>query len=171
MTKPVTPCIGICSTSIGDPVCRGCKRFNHEVFHWNGYTSSEKTNVLTRLEDLLEKVLNRHITVTDEVALDAFLANRLTRPPALKGKAAKTFLVLRILKDQQPPQRQREQLKASGIVPNKADDVTDLEALFKQIEQEYYTLSLAYYDANFLRAYRTGARSLQAEKRTQEQTG
>jgi predicted Fe-S protein YdhL (DUF1289 family) len=26
-----TPCIGVCSTGIGDSVCRGCKRFAHEV--------------------------------------------------------------------------------------------------------------------------------------------
>ena len=24
-----TPCIGVCSTGIGDTVCRGCKRFSH----------------------------------------------------------------------------------------------------------------------------------------------
>ncbi|MEC7008614.1 MAG: DUF1289 domain-containing protein, partial [Pseudomonadota bacterium] len=35
--KPIkTPCIGVCSTGIGDSVCRGCKRFSHEVIHWNG---------------------------------------------------------------------------------------------------------------------------------------
>lgn len=32
-----TPCVGLCSTVYGDLVCRGCKRFHHEVIHWNGY--------------------------------------------------------------------------------------------------------------------------------------
>ncbi|MCF8976542.1 DUF1289 domain-containing protein, partial [Pseudomonas edaphica] len=26
-----TPCVGLCSTVYGDLVCRGCKRFHHEV--------------------------------------------------------------------------------------------------------------------------------------------
>lgn len=31
-----TPCIGICSTtSLGDRVCRGCKRYAAEVIDWN----------------------------------------------------------------------------------------------------------------------------------------
>jgi predicted Fe-S protein YdhL (DUF1289 family) len=42
--KPVrTPCIGVCSTtSLGDRICRGCKRFSHEVIHWNAFTEPQK---------------------------------------------------------------------------------------------------------------------------------
>jgi hypothetical protein len=29
-----TPCVGLCSTVYGDLVCRGCKRFHHEVINW-----------------------------------------------------------------------------------------------------------------------------------------
>ncbi|MCA4075779.1 DUF1289 domain-containing protein, partial [Pseudomonas kurunegalensis] len=29
-----TPCVGLCSTVYGDTVCRGCKRFHHEVINW-----------------------------------------------------------------------------------------------------------------------------------------
>lgn len=36
-----TPCIGLCSTVYGDLVCRGCKRFHHEVIQWNGYGEEE----------------------------------------------------------------------------------------------------------------------------------
>ncbi|MEM9624509.1 MAG: DUF1289 domain-containing protein, partial [Pseudomonadota bacterium] len=32
-----TPCVGICSTTYGDLVCRGCKRFAHEIVQWNAY--------------------------------------------------------------------------------------------------------------------------------------
>ena len=34
-TKASTPCLGICSTTYGDDVCKGCKRFVHEVISWN----------------------------------------------------------------------------------------------------------------------------------------
>ena len=26
-----TPCIGVCSTTYGDDICRGCRRFRHEI--------------------------------------------------------------------------------------------------------------------------------------------
>ena len=38
MASIKTPCLGICSTtSVGDVVCRGCKRYAFEVIDWNGY--------------------------------------------------------------------------------------------------------------------------------------
>ena len=80
MSAPRTPCIGICSTSVGDPVCRGCKRFNHEVFQWNGYTPSEKANVIQRLENLLDPIIHRYLTITHEKALDKQLSLAGTRP-------------------------------------------------------------------------------------------
>ena len=50
--KVKTPCVGVCSTVFGDEVCRGCKRFQHEVIEWNGYTDFEKEIVWNRLESL-----------------------------------------------------------------------------------------------------------------------
>ena len=41
LTPIRTPRIGVCSTGIGDAVCRGCKRFAHEVIDWNGYSRSK----------------------------------------------------------------------------------------------------------------------------------
>ena len=43
--KVKTPCVGVCSTVFGDQVCRGCKRFQHEVIEWNGYSDFEKETV------------------------------------------------------------------------------------------------------------------------------
>jgi hypothetical protein len=31
---PSSPCIGYCSTSLGDTVCQGCGRTAREVDHW-----------------------------------------------------------------------------------------------------------------------------------------
>ena len=45
-----TPCVGLCSTVYGDLVCRGCKRYHHEVIQWNGYNAEEKQAVWLRLE-------------------------------------------------------------------------------------------------------------------------
>lgn len=64
-TSIKTPCIGICSTVVGDTVCRGCKRFSHEVIHWNGYKTAEKQNVLDRLNLFLSQVVRAKISIVD----------------------------------------------------------------------------------------------------------
>ncbi len=64
-----TPCIGVCSTGIGDSVCRGCKRFSHEVIHWNGYSEAEKQIVDDRLADFLSLCMRNRFVVTDEALL------------------------------------------------------------------------------------------------------
>ncbi|MCZ6890305.1 MAG: DUF1289 domain-containing protein, partial [Gammaproteobacteria bacterium] len=40
-----TPCIGICSTTYGDLVCRGCKRYAHEIVDWNRYTEDQRSRI------------------------------------------------------------------------------------------------------------------------------
>ena len=54
-----TPCVGLCSTVYGDLVCRGCKRYHHEVIQWNGYNAEEKQAVWLRLEQLLVQPATR----------------------------------------------------------------------------------------------------------------
>ncbi|MEJ2416782.1 MAG: DUF1289 domain-containing protein, partial [Exilibacterium sp.] len=64
MFKPVrTPCVGVCSTGIGDEVCRGCKRFAHEVIDWNAYTHSQRVLVAQRLESFLVQVVQSKVEV------------------------------------------------------------------------------------------------------------
>lgn len=53
----LTPCAGRCSTVFGDSVCRGCRRFNHEVIHWNRYSDSEKAVIWQRLDIQLDQIL------------------------------------------------------------------------------------------------------------------
>ena len=70
MTKSLkTPCIGVCSTVFGDDVCRGCKRFQHEVIQWNSYSDPEKEFVLTRLETLKTQIMESKVLILDEQVL------------------------------------------------------------------------------------------------------
>ncbi|MFT6388941.1 MAG: putative Fe-S protein YdhL (DUF1289 family) [Cellvibrionaceae bacterium] len=64
-----TPCIGVCSTSISDVVCRGCKRFAHEVIDWNGYSQEQRQLVVDRLDDFLQKIVGNIIDIFDEKKL------------------------------------------------------------------------------------------------------
>jgi predicted Fe-S protein YdhL (DUF1289 family) len=46
---PDAPCIAICSTAQGDPVCKGCGRTEDEVQHWPQLTPAEKRAVWRRI--------------------------------------------------------------------------------------------------------------------------
>ncbi|SDH02893.1 hypothetical protein SAMN05216588_102176 [Pseudomonas flavescens] len=74
-----TPCVGLCSTVFGDSVCRGCKRFHHEVINWNGYSDEEKQAVWLRLEMLLVQVMTAKLEVFDEALLLKQLEQRKIR--------------------------------------------------------------------------------------------
>ena len=66
LDRPVkTPCIGVCSTGIGDAVCRGCKRFSHEVIDWNGYSDEQKRVIDRRLAGFLSQCVSNKLQVTD----------------------------------------------------------------------------------------------------------
>jgi predicted Fe-S protein YdhL (DUF1289 family) len=48
-TTPDTPCIAICSTSQGDPLCKGCGRTFEEVQHWTEMGPGAKRQVWRRI--------------------------------------------------------------------------------------------------------------------------
>ena len=48
-TTPDTPCIAICSTSQGDPLCKGCGRTFEEVQYWTEMSPGEKRQVWRRI--------------------------------------------------------------------------------------------------------------------------
>ena len=65
MKNVKTPCIGICSTtSLGDRVCRGCKRYAIEVIDWNSYDDRAKSAVLARIEKLNHQILQARFSIT-----------------------------------------------------------------------------------------------------------
>lgn len=70
MKKIRTPCIGICSTtSVGDPICRGCKRYAFEVINWNAYSDEEKLAVLGRVEKLNVQIIENRLELVSEELL------------------------------------------------------------------------------------------------------
>jgi predicted Fe-S protein YdhL (DUF1289 family) len=98
-----TPCIGICSTTYGDLVCRGCKRFAHEIVEWNGYSDSQQVAVWSRLETLRQGSFALFVEVVDAPALRTAARGAgclfslvlsppppFTLPPPARGAARKT---------------------------------------------------------------------------------
>tara|TARA_B100001059_G_scaffold121491_1_gene121549 strand:- start:1005 stop:1451 length:447 start_codon:yes stop_codon:yes gene_type:complete len=68
-----TPCLGICSTTFGDEVCKGCKRFSHEIVSWTKYSLEEREIINDRLEKFKIKILQHRFKVYDS----KLLASRL----------------------------------------------------------------------------------------------
>jgi len=58
-----TLCVGTCSTTLGDDVCKGCKRFCHEIVQWNGMTGEEKSAIITRCDNLMLQIARRFFVV------------------------------------------------------------------------------------------------------------
>ena len=143
-----TPCIGICSTVFGDTVCRGCRRFSHEVVDWNGYQEEHKQIVWKRLDILLCQVVDNYFTVRD--------ANQLAQ--------AMDFQNIRYQRQFSPQGWIPELLKAAGsqtvpyadfgLQPLSTTDGLTARQLYDQISAECHALAQAHYDRSYARPVR-----------------
>ncbi|NJN52440.1 MAG: DUF1289 domain-containing protein [Gammaproteobacteria bacterium] len=70
-----TPCVGICSTTYGDLVCRGCKRFAHEIIDWNTYSDDQHARVWQRLNALRDACVDQYVVVVDAQRFDVVIAS------------------------------------------------------------------------------------------------
>ena len=143
MNKSVkTPCIGICSTVFGDEVCRGCKRFQHEIIEWNTYNDTEKGSVLNRLELLKVQIMQSKISVTDQDLLKSRLLDYKVKFDETNDSLCWVFDLLRSGSQSiEKPSDFGFELKASSV-PN-------LSELKKVMEEELFQLSEAHYQRYF----------------------
>lgn len=140
-TRRSTPCIGICSTTFGDLVCRGCKRFAHEIVSWNAFDPDQRGAIWSRLDDLRLGAIARCLRVLDEERLiteaDALGVSR----PEQTGILDVAHEVLRRSRDRAAP---FERLGLEAIAG--ADTAQEL---IRQIDQEFYGRSIAFYERSF----------------------
>jgi len=135
-----TPCIGVCSTGIGDTVCRGCKRFCHEVIHWNSYTPRQKRIVDRRLADFLSRCVSNRLRVTDRELLRWQLDVQQIRYVAHHDEYCWVFSLLKA------GAGQIEQPAGFGFEVDIACRDRSLAQLRDDIDAEFYRLSLAHYE-------------------------
>lgn len=135
-----TPCVGLCSTVFGDSVCRGCKRFHHEVINWNGYSDEEKQAVWLRLEMLLVQVMAAKLEVFDETLLLKQLEQRKIRFVPHQSPYCWAYQLLA------RGARVIMQLEAYGIalLPEFRD--WELPDLRDAIDREFFLLSEAHFE-------------------------
>ena len=135
-----TPCIGVCSTGIGDSVCRGCKRFCHEVIDWNSYSSAQKKVVDERLSGFLSQVVSNKLRVIDAELLKWQMDTQNVRFVAHHDEHCWVFSLLKA---------------GAGQITNVKDYGFELDLRFRQmslvelrdlIDQEFFMLSEAHYE-------------------------
>ena len=71
-----TPCLGICTTTFGDEVCKGCKRFAHEIISWPKYSENEREIINGRLEQFKVKILQNRFKIFDSELLASKLEEK-----------------------------------------------------------------------------------------------
>ena len=138
-----TPCIGVCSTGIGDSVCRGCKRFAHEVIGWNNYNSNERELIFARLNGFLDTVVQAKIEVRDENILAGFIVRQGIPMTGGESNFAKVFSLLKA------GAQQLDTLDVVGCEVRAAYRHLTLVELRDEIDKDFYTLSCAHYERYF----------------------
>ena len=140
--KVKTPCVGVCSTVFGDEVCRGCKRFQHEVIEWNGYTDFEKEIVWNRLESLKVLIMKSKIFIEDEILLKTKLD---TLKISYYDKVDTYCWIFDLIKQ---ASQSITDLSEFGLRPL-SKSTQDLVELKRLIEEELFVLSEAHYHRYF----------------------
>ena len=140
--KVKTPCVGVCSTVFGDQVCRGCKRFHHEVIEWNGYTDVQKETVWNRLESLKVLIMKSKIFIENQVLLQSKLDSLKI---SYYDKVDPYCWVFDLIKQ---ASQSINDLSEFGLKPLFEPDVGLVE-LKRLIEEELFTLSDAHYQRYF----------------------
>lgn len=168
--KKRTPCVGICSTTYGDLVCRGCKRFAHEIVQWNGYDEAQQDAVRERLQRLRDEVLEQVLLCNDPAALqtavtDAGLSDlppleqqyqllrfmvRREQPLASAGLASAglTSASPANADHQQSAPEHSAEAQAHGA-PGQDPQQLDTLALMQRLDAEIYQRAKAHYERNF----------------------
>ncbi|HEY5644658.1 MAG TPA: DUF1289 domain-containing protein [Pseudomonadales bacterium] len=132
--------MGICSTTYGDLVCRGCKRFAHEIDQWNGYADDQRRLVWERLYKLREGAVLAHVRIEDETLLSARAASlRVPEFEALSPANLAYEVIRRSLRE--------PDLTAFGLAARRSG--ADTQALYDEVEGELYRRAVAQFERDF----------------------
>lgn len=140
MARIRTPCIGVCSTGLGDSVCRGCKRFEEEVVNWNAYSLEQKQAIDARLELLLTSLIKARFTIVDEARFRAALDLQRIRHVEYRNPYCWIFDLLKA---------------GASQIDNPADYGLELHPAYRhiplrkqleEIDMDFFTLSEAHFE-------------------------
>ena len=138
-----TPCIGVCSTGIGDDVCRGCKRYKHEVIDWNAYAFQQQKVVESRLANFLSQTVQNYWLIIDETKLRWQLQQQPIEVPWHRD----LYCQLYVLVDAGASQMKRP--GDFGFMVRKRFENLSLRVMCETIDRDFYALSKAHYACYF----------------------
>lgn len=135
-----TPCIGVCSTAVGDSVCRGCKRFAYEVINWNGYTNEQKLMIANRLESFLAQLVKNYIEIVDSQLLLQQIKHQQILFNEQQNASCWVFDLLRA------GASQLVNIEVYGLRLQTTAYGMSLREIRDAIDQDFYALSCAHYE-------------------------
>ncbi len=128
---------------MGDSVCRGCKRFNHEVIHWNSFNEEQKRLIDARLQDFLQRVSREYLIVSDEKKLAAKIEALKIRVAKHRGPYTQAFELLRAGGEQVQP------FSDYGLHVQTAYSNWTVAQLRESIDRDFWQLSSAHFERYF----------------------
>lgn len=141
-----TPCVGICSTTYGDLVCRGCKRFAHEIVQWNGFQAPQRAAVWQRLTELREGAVSQFVVVVDREMLQTRARDLQVVEDATRNLDS---LVYETLKRAIRVETELAALSLRALGLRARDGNAEPMSLLESIEREFYQRSVARYEHDF----------------------
>jgi hypothetical protein len=136
-------------------VCRGCKRFAHEIVEWNGYEEAQQDAVRERLQRLRDEVLMLVLSCENEGLLQTAIADAgLTDLEPMEQR----YQLLRFMV------RRGQDLASAGLAMTEATasmeaasyraggpdpQAPDTLALMQLLDAETYQRAKAHYERNF----------------------
>lgn len=138
-----TPCIGVCSTGIGDSVCRGCKRYAHEVIDWNAYNEQQKRIIDDRLNQFLSQIIETKLRIEDANLLRWHLDAQQIVYSADKSPYLWAYELLRA------GASQIKDVQSYGLCLDAQYRHLTLTDIRRAIDEEFHLLSQAHYDRYF----------------------
>ncbi|MBA2777616.1 DUF1289 domain-containing protein [Halomonas kenyensis] len=98
-SRIASPCVGLCSTTLGDPVCRGCQRTDEEITAWPGLSVRQRENRMAELDSLRVRVAGRFLRVVDEARLEEQMRRHRIRYRADQPALSRAVELLRVGRD------------------------------------------------------------------------
>jgi len=125
---------------MGGDVCRGCKRFSHEVVNWNAYNNEQRYLIADRLESFLAQVVEHKLELLDQSRLLAAIRHQQIRFNPEQHAYCWVFDLLRA------GASQIDDLEHYGLRRRESCRGLSLGQIRDQIDRDYLTLSEAHYD-------------------------
>ncbi|MGB8713711.1 MAG: DUF1289 domain-containing protein [Onishia taeanensis] len=95
----ISPCVGLCSTTVGDDVCRGCQRHSDEIRDWPAYEFHERDLRLAELDALRVAAAGELLQVVDADMLKTQLERHRIRHRDDQPPLSQAVELLRVGRD------------------------------------------------------------------------